>query len=210
VTDVAASERASLCDLLERVGPDAPTLCEGWQTRDLTAHLVLREDRPDAVLGIVIGPLAGWTARVQRKLMRGDFTDLVRRLRGGPPLLSLFRPHALSELLNNVEFFVHHEDVRRAVPNWQPRVLDATTTALLWRRSAQLAKRVLRSAPGGIELVRSDTGERHIVRAAVPGTPTLVLTGAPQELVMYMFGRRDHALVERDGDPEGFPVLTTS
>jgi uncharacterized protein (TIGR03085 family) len=207
VTTLAASERASLSDLLDRVGPDAPTLCEGWLTRDLTAHLVVRESRPDAVLGVVIRPLSGWTARVQKKFARGDFTDLVNRLRGGPPIWSLFGMRGLGEILNNVEFFVHHEDVRRAAPQWEPRVLDNATNALLWKRSSQMAKRVLRSAPAGIELVRSDTGQRHTVR---PGQPVLTLTGAPQELLLYMFGRRDHAVVELEGDAEGFPVLEKS
>jgi uncharacterized protein (TIGR03085 family) len=210
VTDLAARERASLCDLLDRVGPDAPTLCEGWNTRDLTAHLVVREGRPDAVLGVVIRPLSGWTARVQNKAAGTDFTTLVNRLRGGPPRWSLFHVRAIGELLNNVELFVHHEDVRRAGPHWEPRVLDSTTDALLWKRSTQMAKRILRAAPGGIELVRSDTGERHIVRAAVPDQSMLTLTGLPQELLLYMFGRRDHALVEREGDSEGSQVLETS
>jgi uncharacterized protein (TIGR03085 family) len=207
VTNLAASERARLSDLLNRVGPDAPTLCEGWTTRDLTAHLVLREGRPDAVLGIVIRPLSGWTARVQKKFAGRDFPDLVDRLRAGPPIWSPFRPRAVGEILNNVEFFVHHEDVRRAGPQWEPRALDAATTALLWKRSTQMAKGVLRSAPGGIELIRSDTGQRHTVR---PGQPMLTLTGAPQELLLYMFGRRDHALVSREGDVEGLPVLERS
>jgi uncharacterized protein (TIGR03085 family) len=210
VTNLAARERASLSDLLDQVGPDAPTLCEGWRTRDLTAHLVLRESRPDAALGVVVRPLAGWTSREQNKLARKDFTDLVNRLRAGPPLLSPFHLHGLGELLNNVEFLVHHEDVRRAAPQWEPRVLDDTTNALLWRRSTQMARRVLRAAPGGIELVRADTGQRRVVRAAVPDQPTLTLTGAPQELLLYMFGRRDHALVERDGDAEGRQVVETS
>jgi uncharacterized protein (TIGR03085 family) len=210
VTNLAASERASLSALLDRVGPDAPTLCEGWNTRDLTAHLVVREGRPDAVLGVVIRPLSGWTAKVQKKSAGTDFTTLVNRLRGGPPRWSLFRLHAVGEILNNVEFFVHHEDVRRAAPQWEPRVLDNATNALLWRRSTQMAKRVLRAAPGGIELIRSDTGQRHITRAAVPDESVLRLTGTPQELLLYMFGRRDHALVELEGDAEGSQVLETS
>ena len=200
MTNLAASERASLSDLLDRVGPDAPTMCEGWNTRDLTAHLVVREGRPDAVLGVVIRPLAGWTARVQEKFARTDFTTLVNRLRGGPPLWSLFRVRAVGEILNNVEFFVHHEDVRRAAQGWEPRVIDNEMNALLWRRSTQMAKHVLRSTPGGIELVRSDTGEHRAVRAAAPGESMLTLTGAPQELLLYLFGRRDVALVSRDDD----------
>ena len=197
---LAASERASLSDLLDRVGPDAPTLCEGWAARDLTAHLVVREGRPDAVLGVVIRPLSGWTRRVQRKFAGTDYTTLVNRLRGGPPVWSLFRLHAFGEILNNVEFFVHHEDVRRAAPQWEPRVLDDRTNALLWRRSTQMAKHVLRSTAGGIELVRSDTGAHHTVRRAAPGQPVLTLMGAPQELLLYMFARRDVALVSRADD----------
>ncbi len=168
MTDLAASERASLSDLLDRVGPDAPTLCEGWNTRDLTAHLVVREGRPDARLWRRHPSAVSWTARVQRKFAGTDFTKLVNRLRGGPPLWSLFRLRAVGEILNNVELFVHHEDVRRAAPGWEPRVLDDETNALLWRRSTQMAKHVLRSTPGGIELIRSDTGAHHTVRQAAP------------------------------------------
>jgi uncharacterized protein (TIGR03085 family) len=131
-------------------------------------------------------------------------------LRRGPRIWSPFRPRALGELLNNIEFFVHHEDVRRAAPHWEPRVLDSATSTFLWVRSTKMAKRVLRAAPGGIDLIRSDTGQRHAVRAAVPGEPTLTLAGAPQELLLYMFGRRGAALVTREGDPEGRQVLETS
>ena len=51
-------ERLALCALLDETGPDAPTLCEGWTTGDLAAHLVLRERRPDAAAGV--WPAARW------------------------------------------------------------------------------------------------------------------------------------------------------
>ena len=38
-----AVERAQLSDLLDELGPEAPTLLAPWTTRDLAAHLVLRE-----------------------------------------------------------------------------------------------------------------------------------------------------------------------
>ena len=47
----AQDERQALCDLLADIGPDQPTLCTGWRTADLAAHLVLRERRPDAGAG---------------------------------------------------------------------------------------------------------------------------------------------------------------
>src|SRR5713226_6603591 len=59
-------ERLALAALLEETGPDTPTLCAGWQTRDLAAHLVVRERRPDADVGMLGGPLAGYTARDQQ------------------------------------------------------------------------------------------------------------------------------------------------
>ena len=65
-------ERRALCALLDETGPDAPTLCEGWTTGDLAAHLVLRERRPDAAAGVAGGPLAGYTARVQQRIRAGS------------------------------------------------------------------------------------------------------------------------------------------
>ncbi len=62
---VAQRERAALVDTMRGVGPDAPTLCEGWKTRDLAAHLVIREYRPDAAPGILIPFFASHTAKVQ-------------------------------------------------------------------------------------------------------------------------------------------------
>jgi uncharacterized protein (TIGR03085 family) len=201
VTDLAASERAALSDLLDRLGPEAPTLCDGWVTRDLAAHVVLRESRPDAAAGIVIPFLSAWTKRVQDKLSRGDFLRLVNRVRHGPPAWSLFRFRRIGEPASNVELFVHHEDVRRAQPDWKPRVLDPDSEELLWQRGRRLARLLLRSAPTGVELVRSDTGQRLTARAARPGQGVLTLTGMPQELLLYMHGRHSHALIERASEP---------
>ena len=49
---VAARERAALVRTLRDAGPEAPTLCEGWATKDLVAHMVVRERRPDAALDL--------------------------------------------------------------------------------------------------------------------------------------------------------------
>ena len=121
----ARDERTALCALLDETGPGAPTLCEGWRTVDLAAHLVLRERRPDAAAGVMGGPLAGYTQRVQRGLIaRMPYRQLVDEFRNGPPKLSAFRIPGVDERANVVEFFVHHEDVRRAQPDWQPRELE--------------------------------------------------------------------------------------
>jgi uncharacterized protein (TIGR03085 family) len=195
---LARPERSQLCDLLAALGPDQPTLCAGWRTRDLAAHLVLREGRPDAMPGIALPGLARWTARVQGSLASGDFGQLVTRLRHGPPRLSPYRPARIDEAVNGVEFFVHHEDVRRAQPDWVPRRLPVEVEDVLWRRARSVGRLRWWRARYGVTLVR-DSGERAVVRRAPAGAPAAELHGPAAELLMYAFGRRDHALVEKDG-----------
>ena len=98
----ARSERRALADLLLEVGPDAPTLCEGWSTGDLAAHLVIRERRPDAAAGILVKPLAGYTERVQKQVRQGrSWPQLVETIRSGPPLPLRLGP--VDEVANTVE-----------------------------------------------------------------------------------------------------------
>ncbi|MEN3358667.1 MAG: hypothetical protein V7637_2649, partial [Mycobacteriales bacterium] len=59
MTDHASAERAAVADLLDSLGPDAPTLCEGWSTYDLAAHLALRDRVPAAWPGIALRRFAG-------------------------------------------------------------------------------------------------------------------------------------------------------
>jgi uncharacterized protein (TIGR03085 family) len=106
----------------------------------------------------------------------------------------------IGEAGSGTEFFVHHEDLRRARPGWQPRELDASVSDAIWRRARRTARFALRSVPAGIELVRTDTGERHLARAAKQGQPVVSLSGAASELLMYVYGRREHAVVETTGD----------
>ena len=120
---VAQRERAALVATMREVGPDAPTLCEGWDVRDLAAHLVVRERRLDAAPGIVIPAFAGYTERVQRQVAAStDWDVLLDKIASGPPLLSPFK--LLDPIANMDEMFIHHEDVRRAQPDWEPRPLD--------------------------------------------------------------------------------------
>ena len=196
-------ERLALCALFDETGPDAPTLCEGWTTGDLAAHLVLRERRLDAAAGVAGGPLAGYTARVQQRLRsRIPFPDLVRMIRSGPPALSVMALPGMDERVNAVEFFVHHEDVRRGAPGWEPRELGSGESGMLWHR-LRMARFVLRKAPVGVELARDDidtsadgASYRITVRNA---TPAVTVVGSPAELTMWVMGRRTAARVRMDG-----------
>jgi uncharacterized protein (TIGR03085 family) len=198
----ADAERAYLAELLERLGPDAPTLCEGWTTRDLAAHLVLRERRLDAAPGIVLPFLGRRTERVQSELARRDYPELVDMVRQGPPAWSPFAVPAIYGLANSVEFFVHHEDVRRAQAGWSARELDADAEALLWQRLTKAARLLFRRVPVGIELDDS-TGNRHTARA---GTPSVTLRGRAPELTLFAFGRRERT-VDLDGPEEAVRAL---
>jgi uncharacterized protein (TIGR03085 family) len=192
-------ERLELCALLDETGPDAPTLCEGWTTGDLAAHLVLRERRPDAAAGVAGGPLAGYTARAQQRLRdRTPFPDLVRMIRSGPPRLSLMALPGMDERANSVEYFVHHEDARRGAPGWEPRELSRGESDMLWRR-LRLARFMLRKAPVGVELARDDgSGPAYRFTARI-ATPAVTVVGSPAELTMWVMGRRAAARVRMDG-----------
>ncbi|MGH3380899.1 MAG: TIGR03085 family metal-binding protein, partial [Actinoallomurus sp.] len=131
----ARAERRELCALLAETGPDAPTLCEGWTTGDLAAHLLVRERRPDAAPGIVVPLLAGYTERVQQRVSKDNpFPHVLELLRQGPPAWSPFAVPGVDAAANTAEFFVHHEDVRRAQAGWAPRELPAAFEDDLWRR----------------------------------------------------------------------------
>ncbi|MFI7110452.1 TIGR03085 family metal-binding protein [Nonomuraea sp. NPDC050227] len=197
----ARGERTALCDLFDRLGPDAPTLCEGWTTYDLAAHLVLRERRPDAMGGIGISALAGYTASVQNGLKaRHPYPELVGIVRrpGGVYGLLPF----LDKAVNTLEFFVHHEDVRRAQPGWEPRELPADLDELIWKRVSAGARIMLRRSPVRLVLRRAGGGTAGggvAIGGAREGAKVQV-TGTAQELLLFCFGRQEHARVELTGD----------
>ncbi|MGH3096261.1 MAG: TIGR03085 family metal-binding protein [Streptosporangiales bacterium] len=198
---MARTERSLLCDLLDQVGPDAPTLCAGWMTRNLGIHLAVRERRPDAAAGIFLPPLAGYADRVRRGYAGQSWGDLVGLVRDGPPPWSPLAP--LDRVANTLEFFVHHEDVRRAQPDWTVRELDEAHEGELWRRLTRMAPLLLRRSPVGVVL-RPGSGPLFRARS---GHSYVTLTGAVGELALYAFGRGEHANVEvrgHDADVERF------
>jgi uncharacterized protein (TIGR03085 family) len=190
---LASRERAALCDLFDEVGPDAPTLCEGWDTRDLAAHLHLRETSPLAV-GIVLPPLSGVMERRQREMASGDWSTLVNRVRT-PPRWSFSSLGAVDARVNASEYFVHHEDVRRAQPGWEPRELSEADERALWGVLRTMAKRFYATSPVPVVLRRPDGAE--II--AKPGHPAVIVSGPVSELVMHAFGRTDHIILEVEG-----------
>ncbi|HEX6356907.1 TIGR03085 family metal-binding protein [Actinophytocola sp.] len=199
---LAARERAALCDLLDELGPNQPTLCTGWFTRDLAAHLVIRERRADAAPGILLKPFAGYTKHVQDSYAQRPWRELVDLVRGGPPVWWPTRVPAVDAAVNSVELFVHHEDARRGQEGWEPREPDARRDAALWTGLGRTARLTLRRSPVGLVLRRPD-GQEHTVRR---GPNTVTITGEPGELLLFAVGR-DAARVGFDGDQSGIAAV---
>lgn len=204
MTNYARVERQALCDTISRTGPDAPTLCEGWAARDLAAHLVLREGRPDAQAGMLVPALADRTAAMQRRVASGPYDDLVATVRTGPPVWHPTRLGPVDQLVNTAEFFVHHEDVLRAEPGWTtPRVVPEQLQRALWRACRGVGRLALRSAPVGVELVADGHGST-VVRS---GDPVVQVVGTPAELLLFAFGRRSVAQVRLEGPDAAVTAL---
>ena len=183
------AERNTLADLLLELGPDQPTLCEGWATRDLASHLSTRERGGGSEAG---ESLASYRATVER-------------WRTGPHGLSPFRLPGFDKRLNFVEHVIHHEDVRRAQPGWAPRNLEADEQDEVWGALAILGRLAFRKVDVGVELRRPDGSSR-----TYGDEPRVVVTGEPVELVLFASGRGDHAQVEIDGPPDAVAALAAA
>ena len=177
----------------------ARTRATGWgafTARDLAAHLVLRERDYLAAPGLVVpGAWGRFAERRRTALARKDFHWLVATIRSGPPR-GFFRLGWVRRFPNLNEFFVHHEDVRRANGRG-PRTNSPEMDVALWHnvsRARWFLTRRLRCA--GLELEWAGTA--NTVRAR-RGEPTVRIVGLPGELLLYLFGRQGSAQVELIG-----------
>jgi uncharacterized protein (TIGR03085 family) len=205
---LAKDERAGICDTLTELGPDQPTLCAGWTTRDMIAHLVMRERRPDAAVGIVVHPLSGYTSKVMAEVAKQPYDELIATFRNGPPWWSIFAIPGVDTRANMSEFYVHHEDVRRAQPDWQPRPTDVGREDALWSGLTNPIGRMMfrRSAVG---VVLRAAGRSDVV--AKKGEPAVHVVGEPSEITLIALGRpTDHTRVVLQGAPEDIAKFESS
>jgi uncharacterized protein (TIGR03085 family) len=192
MTSFARRERLALCDTALREGPDAPTLCDPWDVEALVCHLLVRERNPVAAAGIAIRPLAGLTEHAMARLARTDFGVLVERLRG--PWAVPFGIPGVEHVVNTLEFFVHHEDIRRAQPGWTARTLPETDEQTLWSYLEVVGRGLAR--PAGVP-VRLEWASRTATLRR--GEGAVVLRGLPSELALVLQGRARVADVAYDG-----------
>lgn len=204
VTVYAKRERNQLADLLLRLGPDEPTLCEGWTTRDLAAHLVVRDRRPDASAGLILPPLRGYGERVRRRTADRPFPEVVAEVRN-PPWWSPVSNPLTDELANAVEFFIHHEDARRGRPGWQPRDLEAEQARQIWRAARFTGRLALRRLGMPVRVACDGLGV-----FAVGDDPAVTVSGPAGELALFLSGRQRAARVAVDGPEDQAERLRTA
>jgi uncharacterized protein (TIGR03085 family) len=206
VTSWARHEREALADVLDELGPDAPTLCEGWTTKDMAAHVYVRERRLDAAIGVLpLGPLSAYTARVMASTLRTlGYDEIIRRFRVVPPHL---RIGPLDELMNTGEYWIHTEDVRR--PNGlSRRELPEDFERTIWSRLSRQARMSFRRADVAMRIVPTVGSP---VDVGAKDSPDVVeVRGRPSELLLLAYNRTADADVEYVGEPAAVERLRAS
>jgi uncharacterized protein (TIGR03085 family) len=193
----ARMERAAFCDALTELGPDQPTLCSPWTTKDLAAHVVVRERRPDAAAGITVPFLAGHTAAVQAATAkRTTFEQLISLIRR-PPWYSLAALGPADNATNTAEFFIHTEDARRAQPGFQPRTLEPAVARVLIGQLKLMSKLRLRKFPAKITININGYASPIVTGSATE--PELTLTGDVGEITLFLSGRQRVSQVSLTG-----------
>ncbi|WP_311591184.1 TIGR03085 family metal-binding protein [Trueperella bernardiae] len=184
-------ERRRLADLLIKQGPNAPTLCEGWTTRDLAAHLWVRDNRPDAAAGMFVSAAQGHLDAVTAQVLARPYEELVEAWAESPGRFSPVR--IVDRWMNLAEHFVHHEDVRRG--QW---MVDGTLVPARKMSEHEQATLTKAAMIAGRMMLR---GASRPVQLRIPGRLTLdvhprsasggvvTVTGEPGEVLLWVYGR---------------------
>lgn len=207
MTSTADAERAALSDLLDSLGPDAPTLCEGWTTRDLATHLAVRDRAPKAWAGIAVPRLAGLAEDAMAGQSDRPYGEIVAAVRAGAPKWSPLGLPGAKDVVNLLEYVIHHEDVRRAQPGWGPRAVPASLADSVWRALRFSARAMVRRAPDGVLLHRAGTDSEV---TAKKGPLTVTVLGDPVELALFLSGRQRAARVDLSGDDAAMSRLVAA
>jgi len=198
----SSAERRRLADLFLELGPDAPTLCEGWTTKDLAVHLLLRETNPMAAAGIIAPAAQGLLDKATRKEEQRDYADIVRDWGEGPGRFNPVR--YIDPVMNTAEHFIHHEDVRRGGGVVEPRDFSAAVNGQLYKTLKMIAPRML--AKSAVPVILLPTDQPRIVTAdkrgvSPDGDAVVRVSGDVGELLLWVYGR-EAVEVTVDGNPE--------
>ena len=113
-----------------------------------------------------------------------------------PPLTPYSLP-VVERFTQTLEYVVHHEDLRRGQPGWEPRELPAEDVEELWALVSRSGAYLGRNLDVPTRIARSDrpgTSARFS-----KGDDPVVVTGPVLELVLWAFGRSAVRDVTYDG-----------
>lgn len=212
-------ERKALLATLEAVGQEAPTLCSGWTSRHIAAHIVSAERMGGLPPALLLWPIE-WVLPVrlarrfrgpvghvaQRELARADkrgWLWLQHRLEAGPPIGARL-PWAQPLVL--LDQWVHHEDIRRANGMGPRSTTDEVREALIRLGRSAARFPYIRNGRGSLEAVTPD-GERLYFGH---GEARIRVTGEPGELLLFVAGRRSAARVDVEADDADLAKLIPS
>jgi uncharacterized protein (TIGR03085 family) len=200
---LAQHERLALADDFISFGPDAPTILDDWDASDLLEHLIIREQRQDLLIGpkLPIGTIAERAEAALEQFRERTWASRVEQFRSGPQRFSPVR--LLDAQMNGVEYLVHHEDLLRAHPGWEPRELDDATQQEIFSKLKLMARLLIR-ADVDVILVSPLGGVR--VTAKDP-LGSVRVSGDPLELLLWAWGRDRVAQVSVSGDTESVIAL---
>jgi uncharacterized protein (TIGR03085 family) len=109
----------------------------------------------------------------------------------------------VEQVWSTTEFFVHHEDLRRAQPGWAPRQLSDADEATLWSFLRVVGRGLTRFA--GVP-VRIEWDDHAADLRGGDGDP-VVVSGPPSELALMLHGRTGVAQVKYDGPDDAVARL---
>jgi len=131
-----------------------------------------------------------------------SWTDLA----GPIPVAWAWSLPVIREQANLLEYLVHHEDVRRAAPDWEPRPLPVEVQTAVWKRLPTLTRMTMRAVPLGVGLSWPSHDELIAGRGRREGA-TVRITGQPVELALFAFGRGAVARVDYEGSRSDLTIL---
>jgi uncharacterized protein (TIGR03085 family) len=134
------------------------------------------------------------------------WTELVERVRAGPPIWNPMHVEAIDNIANSVEFFVHHEDVRRAQDGWTIRELSADLDAALATAIDRAGRLLTRKVRVGLVLEPDGHAPIRLRR----GEPVVTIRGPIGEGVLYVYGRKDVAAVTLDGPDDAVAAVAAA
>ena len=209
--ELLRQERSSSVDTLRMLGPDADTLCQGWQARHIAAHLAMQDQSaglPVLLSAPIALPFLRFGVRAPskfaqkfegqlEKLAKRDWIEVLNDLGAGPPRSVAMPVLAPMRLHEN---WIHHEDLRRSAgaasrPS-SPAVDNALWKALKWYGPYQ------RKVLSGIDLLlRSPSGD--LLRLGDPDGEEVEAAGPAGELALLISGRAHVSEAKLEGSEAG-------